>query len=99
MGILECRFCGAKTEADTIKAAEDLIDHSRGKAIGRPCPVEPSTLFWDGKQAYKKEYVLLIKQESTNQGKPKAKVSKPKPKPQTPPTPTQEEDNSSKTAL
>ena len=101
MGLLECRYCGAKAEADTIKEADSLIDHARGKAIGRPCAGEPSYLLWDGKQAYKKEYVLLVKESA----KPKAKANKPKPKPapKAPEEPTTttatEEDNSSKTAL
>lgn len=97
MGILECRFCGAKAEADTIKAADDLIDHARGKAIGRPCPGEPSELLWDGKQAFRKEYVLLIKESPAKAKASKANKPKPKPKPTT--TTITQEDDSSKTAL
>ena len=93
MGILECRYCGAKAEAESFKEADSLIDHSRGKAIGRPCPGNLSDLLWDGKPAYKLEYVLLAK-DSTPKPKAKAKA-KPKPAPK----PKEEEDKSSKTAL
>ena len=110
MGILTCRYCGAKAEADTIKEADSLIDHARGKAIGRPCAGELSYLLWDGKQAYRKEYVLLVKDSTPKQAKAKA-APKPKPAQSTPPPPPpppkpqqpaatkQEEDSSTKNAL
>lgn len=80
MGLLKCRYCGATAQADTIEEADSLIDHAVGMAHGNPCPGEKSNLLWDGKPAYRKEYVLIAK--NTTSSKPKAKAAKPRPKPE-----------------
>ena len=102
MGILECRYCGARAEADTVEAADDLIDHARGKAIGRPCPGEPSELRWNGSIVFEKKYVRVLKSSSSKSKTTKATAPKPKPKPtpaKTSSSEQQEEDTDSKTAL
>jgi hypothetical protein len=48
MGKLTCQHCGAVAKADTRKDADDLIDHARGKMIGRPCSGLESDLRWTG---------------------------------------------------
>jgi len=48
MGELTCQHCGAVAKGNTRKEADDLIDHGRGKMIGRPCSGLESDLRWTG---------------------------------------------------
>lgn len=69
MGELVCKRCGAKAKADTIEAADALIDHGIGIQKGRPCAGEPSDMRWNGAIAFEKKYVPVTT------SKPKAKAA------------------------
>ena len=63
MGKLECKYCGAKAEAESFDEADAIIDHSIGLDRSNGCPGNDKDLFWNGVPAYKVEYTLVA--EST----------------------------------
>jgi hypothetical protein len=71
MGQLECKYCGAKAEAETFKEADDLIDHSIGLYKSNGCPAKDEDLLWNGEPAYEIVHKLVVKDS-----KPTAKKGK-----------------------